>query len=158
MMTNQPNGTLYTGVTNTGVTNDLIRRAFEHREGIVSGFTKRYRLTRLVYFERHETITAAIQREHNMKHWPRRWKVRLVLDANPEWRDLYDQVTGFVDCMEMAPNMGDAGGHSDRGLVLSTVAISDPPASRSNARTVDWALARIQSGVPTNRGMDHFGE
>ena len=92
MMTNRPNGTLYTGVTN-----DLIRRAFEHREGIVSGFTKRYRLTRLVYFERHETITGAIQREHNMKHWPRRWKVRLVLDANPEWRDLYDQVAGFVD-------------------------------------------------------------
>jgi putative endonuclease len=88
MMTNRPDGTLYIGVTN-----DLIRRAFEHREGSVSGFTKRYRLTRLVYFERHETITGAIQREHNMKHWPR-WKVRLVLDANPEWRDLYDQVTG----------------------------------------------------------------
>ena len=47
--------------------------------------------------ESHPDIRAAIQREHNMKHWPRRWKVRLVLDANPEWRDLYDQVAGFVD-------------------------------------------------------------
>jgi hypothetical protein len=53
--------------------------------------------------------------------------------------------------MEIGPDMGDAGGHSDRGLVLSTVAISDPPASRSNTRTVDWARARIQSGVLTKR-------
>ena len=54
-----------------------------------------------------------------------------------------------VDCMEVVPDMGDAGGHSDRGLVSSTVAISEPPASRSNTRTVDWACTRIQSGVPT---------
>ena len=92
IMSNRPKGTLYTGVTN-----DLTRRGFEHRKGMIGGFTKRYGLTRLVYFERHETIAAAIQREHNIKHWPRRWKVRLVLDANPEWRDLFDEITGFVD-------------------------------------------------------------
>src|SRR5262249_30351243 len=92
IMSNRPNGTLYTGVTN-----DLTRRSFEHREGIIGGFTTRYGLTRLVYFERHETIAAAIQREHTIKHWPRRWKVRLVLDANPESRDLFDEITGFVD-------------------------------------------------------------
>ena len=57
------------------------------------------------------------------------------------------------DCMVIAPDMGDAGGHSDRGWVLSTVGISDPPASRSNTRTVDWALARIQSGVLTKRDV-----
>ena len=92
MMSNRPNGTLYTGVTS-----DLIHRSFEHRTGMVGGFTKRYGLTRLVYFERHETIGAAIQREHNMKHWPRRWKVRLVFGTNPEWRDLYEEITGIVD-------------------------------------------------------------
>ena len=92
MMTNRPNGTLYTGVTN-----DLVRRVWEHREGVADGFTRRYSLKRLVYFERHETISAAIQREHNIKHWPRRWKARLILAANPEWNDLYDGIAGHVD-------------------------------------------------------------
>jgi putative endonuclease len=85
IMTNRPNGTLYTGVTS-----NLMRRAYEHREGLLPGFTKHYGLTRLVYAERHDTIVGAIQRERNMKHWPRKWKVRLILDANPARRDLYD--------------------------------------------------------------------
>ena len=85
MMTNRPNGTLYTGVTS-----DIGRRAYEHREGLAPGFTKRYGLKRLVYMEFHDTIGAAIQRESNIKHWPRAWKVRLILDANPTWNDLYD--------------------------------------------------------------------
>ena len=85
IMTNRPNGILYTGVTS-----DIARRAFEHREGLAKGFTKRYGLNRLVYTEFFEAIGDAIQREKNMKHWPRAWKVRLILDANPEWRDLYD--------------------------------------------------------------------
>jgi putative endonuclease len=84
IMTSRPNGTLYTGVTA-----DISRRAYEHREGLCEGFTKRYRLTRLVWYEFHDGIPAAIQRERNMKHWPRAWKVRLVLAMNPEWRDLY---------------------------------------------------------------------
>jgi putative endonuclease len=84
IMTNRPNGTLYTGVTA-----DIARRAYEHREGLCEGFTKRYALTRLVWFEFHENITAAIQRESNMKHWPRAWKVRMILAMNPDWRDLY---------------------------------------------------------------------
>ena len=92
IMTNRRNGTLYTGVTN-----DLLRRVWEHREGVADGFTKRYRLKSLVYFERHETIAAAIQREHNIKHWPRRWKAGLILAANPEWNDLYDGIAGHVD-------------------------------------------------------------
>jgi putative endonuclease len=86
IVTNQPNGVLYTGVTS-----NLSKRIWEHREGIVPGFTKRYGLKRLVYVERHPDIQTAIQREHNMKHWSRTWKVRLILAANPKWTDLYDQ-------------------------------------------------------------------
>ena len=84
IMTNRPNGTLYTGVTN-----NLARRVFEHREGLLEGFTKRYVLKRLVYYERYDDIRDAIQREKNIKHWPRAWKARLILDMNPQWRDLY---------------------------------------------------------------------
>ncbi|HEV2336615.1 MAG TPA: GIY-YIG nuclease family protein [Stellaceae bacterium] len=87
IVTNQPNGTLYTGVTS-----DLARRAYEHREGLVEGFTKRYGLKRLVYVEPHNNIAAAIQRERNIKHWPRKWKVRLILTTNPAWDDLYEQL------------------------------------------------------------------
>lgn len=68
IMTSRPNGTLYTGVTN-----DIVRRAYEHRTGAIRGFTKRYGLHRLVYFERHDDIRAAIQREKNIKEWPRAW-------------------------------------------------------------------------------------
>ena len=85
IMTNKPNGILYVGVTS-----DIARRAYEHREGLADGFTKRYGLKRLVYAEPHDTITAAIQREKTMKHWSRAWKVRLILATNPDWDDLYD--------------------------------------------------------------------
>ena len=84
-LTNQPNGILYTGVSN-----DLIRRIYEHRSGFVDGFTKRYGLKRLVYFEQYENILTAIQREHNIKHWPRAWKIRKIMIDNPNWDDLYE--------------------------------------------------------------------
>jgi len=87
IVTNRPNGILYTGVTS-----NLSKRVWEHREGVVPGFTKRYGLKRLVYAERHADIQTAIQREHNMKHWSRTWKVRLILATNPAWDDLYDQL------------------------------------------------------------------
>ncbi len=86
-MTNKPNGILYVGVTN-----DISRRAYEHREGLLPGFTKRYGLKRLVYVELFESIVDAIQREKNIKHWPRAWKIRLILAANPAWDDLYDDL------------------------------------------------------------------
>jgi len=86
-MTNHPNGILYLGVTTS-----LKHRIWQHREGLIDGFTKRYGLTRLVYAEPHADIAAAIQRERNMKHWSRAWKVRLILQANPEWTDLYDHL------------------------------------------------------------------
>ena len=87
ILTNKPNGILYVGVTN-----DLGRRVWEHREGIIDGFTKRYGLKRLVYAEHHEDITVAIQRESNLKHWSRAWKVNLIIAENPNWDDLYDRL------------------------------------------------------------------
>jgi putative endonuclease len=87
IMTNRPNGTLYVGVTN-----DVRRRVSEHKAGAVPGFTRRYGLHRLVYAERHEDILSAIQREKNIKHWPRGWKVRLIGRQNPAWNDLADDL------------------------------------------------------------------
>jgi len=87
IMTNRPNGILYVGVTS-----DLARRIWEHREGVADGFTKRHGLKRLVYVEPHDEIGRAIQREKNLKHWSRAWKVRLILAENPGWRDLYDLI------------------------------------------------------------------
>jgi putative endonuclease len=80
------------GVLYVGVTTNLARRAWEHREGLIEGFSKRYGLHQLVYVEHHEAVLAAIQREKNLKHWPRAWKVRLIHRENPEWSDLYDQL------------------------------------------------------------------
>ena len=84
-ITNKPNGILYAGVTS-----DIAKRAYEHREGVVKGFTKRYGLKRLVYYECFDDIRDAIQREKTIKHWSRAWKVRLIHGMNPEWADLYD--------------------------------------------------------------------
>jgi putative endonuclease len=82
-----PGGTLYVGVTNS-----LVRRVFEHREGLAEGFTKRYHIKTLVYFEAHDSIAAALQREKNIKHWSREWKIDLIVANNPGWRDLYDEI------------------------------------------------------------------
>jgi putative endonuclease len=75
-----------------GVTSDLARRVWEHREAVLEGFTKRCGLKRLVYVERRDDIRLAIQREKLMKHWPRAWKVQLILAENPNWDDLYDRL------------------------------------------------------------------
>ena len=84
-MTNRRDGILYAGVTS-----DLPKRAWEHREGVTDGFTKRYQLKRLVYYERFDDIRDAIQREKSIKHCERAWKVRLIHAMNPNWDDLYD--------------------------------------------------------------------
>jgi putative endonuclease len=83
MMASKPYGTLYIGVTS-----NLSERVWHHREGLVPGFTKKYGVKTLVWFEEHETITAAIQRESNMKRWKRDWKIDLVNKTNPDWTDL----------------------------------------------------------------------
>ena len=81
------NGTLYVGATG-----NLPRRAWEHREAVADGFTKKYGLKRRVYCEWHDDILAAKQRELNIKHWPRAWKVQLIHCENPFWEDLYDKL------------------------------------------------------------------
>lgn len=87
IVTNRPDGTLYVGVTS-----DLLRRAWEHREGVVEGFTKRYDLKRLVYVEPHDNMLSAIAREKAIKTWRRAWKVRLIREVNPNWDDLYEKL------------------------------------------------------------------
>jgi len=85
IMTNKRNGTLYVGVTN-----DLARRTYEHRTAIIDGFTKRYGLKRLVYYEEFTDIETAIAREKTLKKWPRQWKLNVIGDMNPTWADLYE--------------------------------------------------------------------
>jgi putative endonuclease len=80
-------GTLYIGVTN-----NLIRRVYVHREKLAEGFTKKYGVAMLVYYEVHTEIEAAIVREKQMKKWNRAWKVRLIEETNPHWDDLYNQI------------------------------------------------------------------
>ena len=87
ILASKPGGTLYVGVTN-----NLVRRVYEHREGLAESFTKRYHIKTLVYFEAHETIAAALQREKNIKHWSREWKIDLIVSGNREWRDLYEEI------------------------------------------------------------------
>jgi putative endonuclease len=89
ILASRPGGALYVGVTN-----DLIRRVYEHKNGLVEGHTKRYGIDRLVYFETHDTVYQAIQREKNIKHWPRVYKTRLIAQINDTWRDLYDELVG----------------------------------------------------------------
>jgi putative endonuclease len=87
ILASRPGGALYVGVTN-----DLIRRVWEHKQGFVPGHTKRYGINRLVYFEVYADVRDAIQREKNMKHWPRVYKTRLIVQSNPTWRDLYEEM------------------------------------------------------------------
>ncbi len=87
LMAADRNGTIYVGVTN-----DLIRRVWEHRSDVVKGFTKKYGVHRLVYFEVFDDARNAIQREKNIKHWPRKWKLALIEKKNPQWRDLFDEI------------------------------------------------------------------
>jgi putative endonuclease len=84
-------GTLYIGVTN-----DLIRRIDEHKQGQVAGFTKKYGVDRLVYFEEFGDIRDAIQREKQLKKWNRAWKVQLIEERNPNWLDLFPSIAGLV--------------------------------------------------------------
>ena len=87
IMTNQKHGTLYIGVTS-----DLDRRIYEHREAITPGFTSKYGCKRLVWYEAHDSIGTAIQREKSLKRWYRQWKIELIEAMNPEWRDLYEEL------------------------------------------------------------------
>ena len=88
MLASRQGGTLYVGVTS-----DLIRRVAEHREGAIPGFTAKYGVKRLVWYEAHDSIEAAIRREKRLKKWPRAWKVALIEEANPQWQDRWTEIT-----------------------------------------------------------------
>jgi putative endonuclease len=87
IVTNEKHGTLYVGVTS-----ELVQRIWQHREGVVEGFTSRYQLKRLVWFETHDEISEAIRREKALKSWNRAWKIALIEKDNPDWVDLYPQL------------------------------------------------------------------
>lgn len=93
IVTSKERGTLYTGVTS-----NLIRRIFEHKSGLITGFTQKYNVHRLVWFEAFSEIESAIQREKQIKKWNRSWKHRLIEESNPHWDDLYPSLaSGAVD-------------------------------------------------------------
>ena len=89
MLASGRNGTLYLGVTS-----HLVQRAWQHKEGVVEGFTKEYDVKRLVWYEQHGNAEGAITREKQLKKWNRAWKIRLIEEANPYWNDLYGEITG----------------------------------------------------------------
>jgi putative endonuclease len=87
ILTNKRNGTLYTGVTS-----DLRKRIWEHKNDLVDGFTGKYAVHQLVYFELHQDMTAAITREKQIKKWNRAWKLKLIEQGNPDWADLWPTI------------------------------------------------------------------
>ncbi len=97
ILASKRNGTLYVGVTS-----DPVKRLWEHRHCGLDGFTKKYQVHALVYLEQHDRMEEAILREKQIKKWNRAWKIRLIEKANPEWRDLYQEIveTGFPPARE----------------------------------------------------------
>ena len=87
LLANRRNGTLYVGMTD-----NLVVRVCQHREGVVPGFTKQYNIKMLVWYELHESREAAIVRERQIKKWNRSWKLQMIETTNPAWRDLYDEI------------------------------------------------------------------
>ena len=87
LLASRPNGTIYVGVTS-----NLIQRVWQHKNDRVEGFTRRYGVHTLVWYEAHGTMEAAIVREKAIKEWKRAWKMRLVRESNPEWNDLYQEL------------------------------------------------------------------
>ena len=87
IIASKKNGTLYIGVTN-----DLVKRIYEHKQNAVNGFTKKYNVHTLVYYKVHRDIEETILKEKQMKKWNRKWKVRIIEEKNPEWKDLYDEI------------------------------------------------------------------
>jgi putative endonuclease len=92
IVASQRNGTLYSGVTS-----NLIGRIWQHREGVVEGFTQTYAVKTLVWYEMHATMESAITREKALKKWKRSWKLKLIEERNPEWLDLWPEINGEVE-------------------------------------------------------------
>lgn len=95
ILANKRNGTLYTGVSN-----NLLRRIIEHKRKIKEGFTKKYNITKLVWFEQTDDVRLAIQKEKQIKKWNRKWKLNLIEQTNPEWKDLYYEIGGTDELLK----------------------------------------------------------
>ena len=89
ILASKRNGTLYTGVTS-----NLIQRVWQHKHSVIQGFTRKYNVKTLVYYEIHENAESALTKEKKIKRWRRAWKLDLIEDSNPEWRDLYEDILG----------------------------------------------------------------
>jgi len=89
ILASKKNGTLYIGITS-----DLIKRIFEHKQGLVEGFTKKYNVKKLVYYEKTDSVEEAIKQEKRLRKWKRNWKIELIEKRNPEWSDLYYELIG----------------------------------------------------------------
>ena len=100
ILASQRNGTLYIGVTS-----DLIKRVWQHREGLVDGFTRKHRVKILVWYEQHETMESAIRKEKAMKKWLREWKLSAIEECNPDWLDLWDEIIGESGVVTVYANM-----------------------------------------------------
>ena len=87
ILASKRNGTLYIGVTR-----DLAKRVYEHKQNLIEGFTKEHNIHELVYYEHHNEVEEAILREKQMKKWNRKWKIRLIEEKNPDWKDLYNEI------------------------------------------------------------------
>jgi putative endonuclease len=87
ILASRRNGTLYIGVTS-----DLVKRVWQHKNDVTSGFTRKYGVHTLVYYEGHADMTAAIRREKRLKKWNRAWKIELIERENPQWRDLWEEI------------------------------------------------------------------
>jgi len=116
IMASACNGTLYIGVTS-----NLIQRVWQHREGVVEGFTTQYHVKTLVWYEQHDTMESAITREKALKKWNRDWKLRLIEEVNPGWRDLWDEIVGAEQIHDPLVAHHDA-----------PIARHDPPPARHN--------------------------
>ncbi|MCG2837858.1 GIY-YIG nuclease family protein [Photobacterium sp. WH77] len=95
ILASKKNGTMYIGVTS-----NLVNRIWLHKQKEKDGFTKKYNVLRLVYFEQVDDMYSAIQREKQLKKWRRQWKINLIEKSNPQWRDLYSEITGFPPSRE----------------------------------------------------------
>lgn len=87
ILTSKKNTVLYTGITN-----DLVKRVYEHKQNLISGFTKKYNVHKLVYYEQYNDVYEAITREKRIKEWKRQWKIELIEKSNPNWKDLYNDL------------------------------------------------------------------
>ena len=143
ILASRKNGTLYAGVTN-----DLIRRAQEHREGLVPGFTKKYAVTMLVYYEAHTDINEAIAREKRIKRWLRNWKIKLIEDQNPNWQDLWPKLSANTLCTGMAAVGMGPGDVIERQVLLGgDTAPRNPATNHEHVRLAGPFTMAVLAGV-----------